>query len=263
MSKFTTELRHIIDTIGTGDTIDARIQSAAPQIFDDTWTTEDPAYKSALEFKILRHFYMREIGAETYALWKLQLNTTLAEIMPKYNLFYSNLQSVQDKLLSNVNVTESQDLKSDQKTNANSETNDTSSSSGKSSGKNTSTGSNTGSSDADAWQEYNDTPQGSLQNIQNGTYLTNATRNRSNNSTKADNTNTADSSTENSSESTAHSTGTSSGSANTTENYVKTIIGKNSGTEYIDAYQKLVSGYNDIDMMIINDLNICFINLWE
>lgn len=263
MSKFTTELRYIIETLGTGDTIAEKITSAAPQIFDDSWTTEDSTYKAALEFKILRHFYMREIGAETYALWKLQINSTLAEIMPKYNLFYANLQTAKDKLLSNVNVTETQDLTNAQKTSASSETNDTGSTTNKTTGSNSSTGNNTGSSNADAWQEYNDTPQGSLQNIQNGTYLTNATRNRSENSSSANNTSTAESTTESNASNTAHSTGTSSGSADTTENYVKTIIGKNSGTDYIDVYNKLVSGYNDIDQMIINDLNICFINLWE
>lgn len=263
MSKFTTELRYIIDTLGIGSTREEKIATAADEIFADYWTTEDPAYKKALEIKILRHYYMREIGAETYALWKLQINTELAEIMPKYNTLYKNLQKYADNLAGNVDVTEKQTLTNQQKSTAETTNKNGTSSTGSTTASNTGKSTNKGTGSSDAWQEYNETPQGSLQNIANGKYLTNATRNRAENSSTTDASNSAESTSSNTSTSTTDSSGSSTAAANTTEDYIKTITGKNSGTDFIDVYLKLVQGYNDIDSMIIQDLNSCFINLWE
>lgn len=263
MSKFTTEVRYIVDTLGDGDTIAERIASAAPKIFDDSWTTENPEYKNVLENKILRHYYMREIGAETVGLWILQLNTTLAEIMPKYNAIYSSLEKYKANLIGNIDVTETQDLTNNQKTAANSETTDHTAGTTNTTADSSTTGKSSATANADAWQEYNDTPQGALDGIETRKYLTNATRNRSSNDTGNNSENSGHSTGTNSSDSTTTSTGKSAGTADTTENYVKHIFGKNSGTDIMDSYLKLVQGYNDIDQLIINELNGCFINLWE
>lgn len=263
MSKYTTEIRNIVETLGTGETIEEKIATAAPLIFSDIWTTEDAAYKPTLEAKILRHYYMREIGAETYALWRFQINETLSQIMPKYNAIYASLQKYQSSLFNNVNVTESQELTNNQDTTAQTSTNDTSTSTNSSTGKTESTGTNEGSSNADAWQEYNDTPQGGLDGITSGKYLTNATRNRSENGSNTSTTGTTDTTTSSQNTTTSTGTGSTTGNAKTTEQYVKTIIGKNNGSDFIEVFQKVVSAYNDIDSMIINELNSCFINLWE
>lgn len=263
MSKFTTEVRYIVDTLGTGETIEEKIATAAPLIFSDIWTTSDADYKPTLEAKILRHYYMREIGAETYELWRFQINSTLSEITPKYNAIYKSMEAWQNNLLSNINVTESQELTNNQDTTANTSTSDSTQNSSESTGKNITSGTNSGTSNADAWQEYNDTPQGGLDGITSGKYLTNATRNRSENGSNTSTEGTSETTNTSTSTAATTSTGTSTGNAKTTENYVKMIIGKNSGTDFIDVFQKLVSAYNDIDSMIINDLNSCFLNLWE
>lgn len=282
MSKFTTEVRYICETYASATaenadsmTIDETITAAAPHIFDDNWTTYDPEYKPALEKKILRHYYTQEIGMETVALWQLHLNNLLSEIMPKYNVFYANVNSLKEKLLQGVDVTEVQDLTNNQKTTSqsasNSETNDEAHSAGHSETTSDTTGHNTNSatSNNDAWQEYSDTPQGTVSNLENRTYLTNATHNRATNTSNSttDSTATSKNVGDTTNSSTDHATGFSNtdakGTADTTENYVKHIFGKNNGTSYIDEYLKLVAGYNDIDAQIIKELQPLFMGLWE
>ena len=94
MSKYTTEVRFICESL-TGhedsvgyDDVDSVIEDALPLIFDFEFPIFDENYRSVLETKILRHYYTREIGLETYGLWKLKLQTKLNEIMPYYNKLY-------------------------------------------------------------------------------------------------------------------------------------------------------------------------------
>lgn len=94
MSRYTTELRYICESLAgleksegyakTGDVI----KQAIPKLFDFSYPIFDSNYKNVLENKIVRHFYTREIGMETYGLWKFRLETKLNEIMPYYNQLY-------------------------------------------------------------------------------------------------------------------------------------------------------------------------------
>lgn len=58
-----------------------------------------------LETKILRHYYMEEIGLETVALWKLFLEDKLNAIMPYYNKLYETTVKDYDYMV-DVDVTE-------------------------------------------------------------------------------------------------------------------------------------------------------------
>ena len=98
MSKYTTEVRYICeslagleDSVGYNDTAEV-IEAARPLIFSFDYPIFDNAYKQGLETKIIRHFYTREIGAETYGLWKLWLEAKMNEIMPLYNQFYESAE---------------------------------------------------------------------------------------------------------------------------------------------------------------------------
>ena len=75
---------------GTGETVDAIIDSAIDKVFNFDFPLFDENYKGVLCKKILKHYYTREIGLETVGLWKLKLNTKLNEIMPYYNKLYSS-----------------------------------------------------------------------------------------------------------------------------------------------------------------------------
>lgn len=74
MSKYTTELRYIIESefdLGLKDY----------PIWDET-------HRNILNQKIFNHYKFREIGFETANLFKDRLNTRMNEIMPKYNKLY-------------------------------------------------------------------------------------------------------------------------------------------------------------------------------
>lgn len=96
MSKFTTEVRFICENAaglteqkGFND-VDTIITAAAPVIFNFDFPIYDELYRLPLEKKILRHFYTREICAETVGLWKLWLCDKLNVIMPYYNQLYTS-----------------------------------------------------------------------------------------------------------------------------------------------------------------------------
>lgn len=270
MSKYTTEVRYVCQTYAqtflpanTWLTIDETIDKAIPFIFSDDWNTYNPDHKNELCKKILKHYYMREIGMETVALWELEMNEYLAEIMPKYNVLYANLEKVKTRLMENADTTETRELTGNQKTKADSNSIDhtASNSSQKSTSDSTTNGNGDGSSDG--WQESNDTPQGGLDGIESRKYLSNAVHNRGTTTNTTSQSANANGTTNATNDSNTTSEGHSTGSSDTTENYTLKITGKNNGNSYIDEFLKIQKEYNDIDASIINDLNICFINLWE
>lgn len=95
MAKYTTEVRSICEMAyyskhGEKSTIDNHIKAGADFIFDFDYDIHDPAYKKVLESKILRHYYQREIGMETYMSWKNHLQSKLDIIMPYYARLYAS-----------------------------------------------------------------------------------------------------------------------------------------------------------------------------
>lgn len=96
MSKYTTEVRYICEKFAGKDAsvdynkVDEVISASRAYIFDFDYPIFDVLYKPRLECKILKHFYTREIGAETVGLWKLFLNRKMNEIMPYYNQRYNS-----------------------------------------------------------------------------------------------------------------------------------------------------------------------------
>lgn len=108
MSKYTTQVRWIVESLTPDSadlTIDQRIAKAAPLIFNFNFPIFEESYRNILEHKILLHYYMREIGQETVALWKLTLNERLNLIMPYYNTLYTALQN-KYKIMSDVDLEE-------------------------------------------------------------------------------------------------------------------------------------------------------------
>lgn len=95
MSKYTTEVRFICENYAGFDEsqdypINTVIESARTKVFDFDFPIYDESYRSVLETKILKHYYTREIGFETVALWKHWLDMRLNEIMPYYNQLYES-----------------------------------------------------------------------------------------------------------------------------------------------------------------------------
>lgn len=96
MSKYSTQVRFICENaIGLQESlafpsIQEILEQAAPKVFNFQYPIFDENYRTPLEIKILRHFYLREIGAETVGVWKLFLQDKLNEIMPYYNQLYKS-----------------------------------------------------------------------------------------------------------------------------------------------------------------------------
>ena len=96
MGNYTTQIRFICESksgltesVGFSGIMTA-INNSVNDIFNFEWPIFDETYRVPLEVKILRHFYTREIGEETFGLWQLRLCDRLNVIMPYYNQLYKS-----------------------------------------------------------------------------------------------------------------------------------------------------------------------------
>lgn len=119
MSKYTTQLRWLVDHLGDGLPVPEG-QQYANNVYKgiglDRYPIFDEAYRATLNDKIINHFYFREIGFETAAQFAWYMKQTMWEVMPKYNRLYRALETdlqhplsdwyrhrtVDDDLVSNV-----------------------------------------------------------------------------------------------------------------------------------------------------------------
>lgn len=254
MSKYTTEVRYICEvSSGLNESvgyskIEDVITGAIPKIFDFDFPIFDESYRSVLERKILKHFYTREICEETVGLWKLRLNTKLNEIMPYYNKLYkSELLDFNPLYTDNLKRERTTKLNSKRETDNNGEVNTTNNYNSHES--ESSTTNNNGSN------LYSDTPQGSLSGVESGTYLTNAR--------KTNDTTTSSSNTSNNSSTNGKVVNSENGSDdfNSTEYYLESVSGY-AGVNASDLLKKYRETFLNIDMMIIDNLEDLFFQLW-
>ena len=190
----------------------------------------DENYRETLNHNILYHYYENEIGFETAPLFRLYLNQKLNEIMPYYNELYKAQKQILDNelLLNNVNLTES--LNRNNNTDTKTKSNSTSNSNAQSNDKNL----------------FQDTPQGTISqtDIDNQTWATNLTLNKNN---TTNNINDSSNST---------------GNSKTVEDYIKTIKGNNGNKFNIDLLNDIKNKLMNIDMMIIEELNELFMQIY-
>lgn len=291
MSKYTTQVRFICETAAglsesEGQTSVKQIIAAAiPSVFDFDFPIFDESYRNVLETKILKHYYTREIGLETVGLWKLKLDTKLNEIMPFYNQLYKSeliefnpmydVDLTRDHKLTReetatqkgtVNTTE--DINTDESTTQDTTSDSTINNTTGSTSEENATGTKT------HYDKYSDTPQGSLQNVQNDTYLTNA-RMINDNDTQTGKTtvNGTDESKGNTISNTNEETysetrrdvdvnSTNNRDLNSLDDYLEHVKGKNGGASYSALLKEFRETFLNIDMMIIDDLAELFFNLW-
>lgn len=207
MSKYTTQVRYICETAANLDQsagfndVNTIIANAAPKIFDFAYPIFDETYRRPLEYKILRHFYTREIAEETVGLWKLRLQDKLNIIMPYYNRLY-NSELLEFNPLYNVDYQKSGNkaATSDSTDKASKNTTDTidDKTTTATTGTVTDAGtvktggtigdtatshtSDTATTTGEKWDLFSETPQGTIQNIDitNNSYLSNARKNTDN-----------------------------------------------------------------------------------
>lgn len=295
MSKYTTEVRFICEnyaglseSVGYSQ-IDDVIKNARASIFDFDYEIFDADYKPILETKILRHFYTREIGEETVGLWKLRLNSKMNEIMPYYNQLYSSALiqfnpmndvdytrsgNKEDNITGKDTVNESERRNLEGSEARTLEMGGTIERNGNSSG--TRTDNTTEINNNNGWVYKSDTPQGGITGVENMDYLSEADHSTENNSR----TNTGTVGNEESHSDTDEYDRTDTETVDRTDDETRTrgsetnktaknigeyserIFGKSAGVSYSKMLQEFRETFLNIDMMIIRDLEVLFMQLW-
>lgn len=277
MADYTTQLRTICESVAGltesagGNETDNVIATARPIIFSFTYPViQNVTPKEELETKILKHYYFREIGFETYGQWKHFLSARMNEIMPYYNQLYkSAVDMAEIDPFTDTNYTRSIERRGDDTV--------------KSSGTDSTLGHSVASNEDTLTREYDDyevkrtpnlnntslfsdTPQGSISNItmENGGYLTNATIDKETGTDTTETNGKIIDTTEYGKTMDTSSSITHGKQEKTTFNsdIDETIVGKMGSTQYADMLKKLRETFLNIDMMIIKDLSDLFMNIY-
>lgn len=154
MSKYTTQVRFICESLaGLSESVgvssvDDVLKNSYGKIFGG-FPIFDESYREELCCKILKHYYTREIGEETFGLWKLRIDTTMNEIMPYFNELYKSTLMQFDPLVNKKTVRKVGTVSGG-------------------------TGTTNQKNDSESINKYSRTPQGGLQGLRDETYLTDA-----------------------------------------------------------------------------------------
>lgn len=248
MSKYTTQLRWIVEQLGSGLDVPSG-QEYADAVYKyiglDKYPIFNEEYRKRLNDKIINHFYFREIGFETAAQFAWYLRRTMNEIMPKYNRLYDVLETEFDHPLSDWTrhrVTDIDDTNYSKSDSENESQTDTV---------------RNGTTDTDTHNRtvFSDTPMSMLNNtgepqIANLDYATTVTYEDGNVHTE---------STENTTSNT-DSNGSVITNGTATRDKIEDEYGRNHSLGYL--IEEFNDKFVDIDLMIIKDLEPLFFGLW-
>lgn len=285
MSKYTTEVRFICESkaglsesVGCND-VDKVIADSWNKIFTTKCTFFDESYRQILCSKILKHYYLREIGAETEGIWQLWVNTKLEEIMPYYNKLYESalleLDPFKDVDYKKTHEGENAGTKESNGTTTNTERKtgtDTLTGTGTITNNRDIDNSGTASSTGNKTDRYSDTPQGTINNadLDGNAYLTNvrligdSTSGESHDVTSDDNIETRNVTDTTTYGSNVANSGTAVNNevVNNTDSYIEHVFGKMSTTPMSELLLKFRETFLNIDLMIIDEFSELFLQLW-
>lgn len=185
------------------------------KIFDFEYPLSTNIDKETFETNILNHFLTRRIGQETFTAFQIQLNVKLNEIMPMYNSMFDVITDwnvIDDKTIRDVT-----DNRTIDKTDNSSSTN------------NIETSSNT-STETTQDKRFSELPQNQINNVKDGSYLTEYGLDTNNSSSKDNST----------SQGTTETEATQNTKDNNTTNE---IIRKLSPEKYFEYIEKMQSVY--------------------
>ena len=279
MSKYTTELRFICETSagltdseGYTSTRDI-IEKSRAKIFDFDYPIFDEKYRSVLETKIIKHYYTREIAAETVGLWKLWLDERMNNIMPYYNQLYksellefnplydTDITTDSNRKINHEENTTDNNVRTDNLNNKNTRTDNLST-------ENSHEEHDTDSGTNDNLTAYSDTPQNGLTGVTELNYLTNATKVNGSDNKKHDNNGSYNTKNTGTQVDDATQTGTvkNDGSGtkkyDNTDEYLEHVKGKRGTDSYSKILQEYRKTFLNIDQMIINSLSDLFMGVW-
>lgn len=247
VSKYTTQVRFIcenksglLESVGS-DKVDEVIANSWDKVITTKCEMFDESYRQVLFSKVLKHYYLREIGAETVGIWQMWMNTKFEEVMPYYNQLYKSAL-LEFNPFYDVDVTRSHD------------------------GSGSSTGSTVGNVDTKVvgsvnvngsttgknYNLFSDTPQGALTGVESETYLTDA-RKITDEGTRHDMT---------TSNSTSGSDSKTDTTGSSTEKWVETVKGKQGSANYSSLLKQFRETMLNIDLMVIGEFEDLFMQLW-
>ena len=279
MSKYTTELRFICETsAGVTDSegytsTKEIIEKSRKKIFDFDYPIFDENYRSVLETKIIKHYYTREIGAETVGLWKFWLDERMNRIMPYYNQLYkselldfnplydTDITTDSNRKINHEENTTDKNVRTDNLSNKNTRTDNLAT-------ENSHEDHDKDSSTNDNLTAYSDTPQNGLNGVTQLNYLTNATKVNGSDSKQHNNDGTYKTTNTGTQVDDATQTGTVSNDGSGTKKYdnVDEYLEHVKGKRGTDSYSKILQEYRktflNIDQMIINNLSDLFMGVW-
>lgn len=279
MSKYTTEVRTICEqkaglseSVGLAD-VDDVLDKSWDKIFTTKATIFDENYRSVICKKILKHYYTREIGAETVGLWQLWMNTKFEEIIPLYNQLYESVNLEFNPLFDtdittthnrneNNTGTENQTFKGET-----SEQNKTNGDSNTVVNGNTNRNTNTNENNTQR-NLFSDTPQGALNGVESETYLTDARKiTDDNNRNETETTNVKQETNNNYTDETNNTQNTNNESTNsknynTTEDYITHVAGKSGGKSFSSMLVEYRNSLINVDLMFIDEFKELFLCLW-
>lgn len=263
LSKYTTQLRFICESL-SGETdngynnVDTIIEKSAPLIFDFDYPIHETSYRDTLNQKIIRHYYTREICEESYGLWHLRLKMRMLDIMPYYAKLYESAQ-LEFNPLNDTDITTTENNANI----ANNKYKSTYKGNGENNTENeTTTNSNTSNNDNNKRVTGSGkTPQGSLTNVEELKYLSEASVDKYENESTTANEETNNSN----SKSTYSDTSTDESQNDSTLNETKqkNVTGKTGSTSYSQMLKEYRETILNIDYMVIEELSTLFFGLWE
>lgn len=217
--------------------VDEVISKSYNKIFDSNFPIFDESYRSVLCQKILKHFYLREICAETVGIWKMWLNERMNMIMPYYNQLYES-ELIKFNPMYDVDVTTT----GNKETNYDETNNNTRS--------DVLTENYTDSLNSTNYDLYSDTPQGALEGVEAQKYLTNARKTTGEAKEQSERNNTG--------------TQKNDGAKNYKDinDYSEHVVGKRGGMTYSSMLNEFRTTFLNIDAMICDELNDLFFMLW-
>lgn len=231
------------------------------KLFNFNYPVLSTEYKQELERKIIRHFYMEEIAFETPALFMFYLQNKIQEIMPYYNKI-AQTEMMEINPLDDVFMTKEiirEAIESDEGT-SKTDIENTGNNTNKVSNYVTSSGKT--ETDGNRWNKFQDTPQGKLEDIEAGRYLTSATNDTDTGSIDAKSKERTTHSEKNANANEMKSVGERENTKNTSENINEVLHGRRG----LRSYGLIMKQYREViintQLAIIDELKPLFMPIY-
>ena len=213
---------------------DVKIKDLAKEgrttIFNFDYPISEYVSRETLETMILNHFLMRRIGFETVTAFRIQLNVKMNEIMPNYNKMFDALE--------NWDIfNDGEKLERTGTDNRDTLTNNSS--------KTTATASSNTNNNNTSDKRRSDTPQNQIEDVKNGSYITEYEFDTNNSNSNDTSTSSADSS--------------SKLDSNEKKIYTENVTKTNSDKIYV--MKEMQMSIKSIYSMIFDDLEVLFYGL--